>query len=254
MPDIQLYAFPTSPYAMKVACYLAYKQIDYRFVGVSPVTFRQVAFTGKKQVPVLQINDEWKLESSDIGMWLESEFPQKPLLSSSARERESILEIDSWISEKLIPGMFRAAVDWPSISAGLHNGWRLARAVNQTTPLPFWVRFLWPFFIRRARFIVAMVNHLDRTQPLSKMQEKNIETFIQHLNGGPYLGGLATPSLADLSAFPVIVFPHRFGLRGAENWASNQTIAKWIAAVQQHLPPNPFLVNQTLLVHDTPGT
>lgn len=248
--DIQLFAFSTSPYAMKVACYLAYKNIDFKFEGVSPVTFKEVSFTGRKQVPVLKINDEWRLESSEIGKWLEEKFPQRPMLGLSATERALILTIDQWVSNQLIPSMFRLVVDWPSISTGLSNGWKLAAAVNQVTPLPRWLRLMWPILLRRANFIQALMMNVDRSKTHKESQKAVISQFVEHLQSGPYLGGLKQPTLADFSAYPVIVFPYRFGLGGSENWLSEKKVSSWASLVQQHLPENPFLVPESLLVRE----
>lgn len=253
MSEIKLFAFPTSPYAMKVACYLAFRQLDYQFIGVSPINFQQIRFTGKRQVPVLQIGDEWKLESQHIMLWLEEVYPGSQLSGNSASERADILAIDDWISEQLIPAMFRIVVDWPSIPAGLGNGWKLARAVNKATPIPFWIQCLWPAFLRKARFIVAMMDTQDRSLPLQQYQQNKIDEFIRLLNGGRFLGGRSQPSLADVSAFSVIVFPYRFGLKGDANWMDNEEIMRWIRAVQAGMPPNPFLVGQAQLPRSLPG-
>lgn len=242
--SIQLYAFPTSPYAMKVGCYLAYLQLDYQFVGVSPLTFRNVRFTGKRQVPVLKIRDEWKLDSQEIGFWLEEIYPGRFLLGSSDTEREKILKLDEWVSKQLIPSMFRVIVDWPSTSIGFRNGWKLASAVHRATPMPYWVRLMWPIFIRKANFIVAMMHALDRKVPLQQSQKLLVEDFVELLEGGPYLGGMQHPTLVDLSAFPIIVFPYRFNLQGDANWVESRPVMNWISAVQQHLPDNPFLVER----------
>lgn len=37
MTDIQLFSYPTSPYAQKVACYLKYKNLDFKFIPVIPL-------------------------------------------------------------------------------------------------------------------------------------------------------------------------------------------------------------------------
>jgi len=95
---VKLYSFPTSPYGWKVGCYLAYKQLDYEFIGVSPITYKQIAFANKKQVPVLSIGEKWMFESSDIGIWLDETFPEKPLLGKSEAEKEVILSLDKWVS------------------------------------------------------------------------------------------------------------------------------------------------------------
>lgn len=247
---IRLFSFPTSPYAMKVGCYLAYKKLDYELVGVSPITFKQVAFTDRRQVPVLSIDDDWKLESSEIGVWLDEKFPDRAILPQAQSDRDIVFEIDQWISDQLIPTMFRAVIDWPSTSAGMKNGWKLSRAVNESTPMPFWVRKMWPILIRKAPFIVHMVNDLDRTVPLKDAQLKLVDEFITHLADGPYLGDMQQPTLADLSAYPIITFPYRFGLQGDVDWRANPSISSWIKGVEEHLPQNPFLVGSELLVGD----
>lgn len=247
---IRLFSFPTSPYAMKVGCYLAYKKLNYELVGVSPITFKQVAFTDRKQVPVLSINEDWKLESSEIGVWLDEKFPDRAILPESQADRERVFAIDQWISDQLIPTMFRAVVDWPSTGVGMKNGWKLARAVNESTPMPFWVQKMWPILIRKAPFIVSMVNEQDRSVSLKDAQQKLVDEFIEHLADGPFLGGLQRPTLADLSAYPIITFPYRFGLQGDADWRSHSAIARWIKDVEKHLPENPFLVGSQLLVGD----
>jgi len=238
---------------MKVGCYLAYQQLDYQLIGVSPITFKQVKFTGMRQVPVLKIGDEWKLDSEEIGFWLEDKFPGSQLFGASQADRTQIVELDKWVSHRLIPVMFRSVVDWPGFSAGFTNGWKLAGAVNRATPIPRWVQLMWPLFLRRAKFILALVDTLDRSESLQQTQKKTINNFVELLDEGPFLGGRDHPSIADLSAFPIIVFPYRFGLKGGGNWLDDPTVMEWISAVQKFLPDNPFLVDSGQLRHALPG-
>ncbi len=252
VPPIQLFSFPTSPYGLKVACYLAYMGLDYQFVGVSPITFQQVDFTNKRQVPVLKIGNEWKLDSHTIGLWIEEKFPDSQLLGASAKDREEIIAIDNWVNHQLIPALFRVLVDWPTTRAGLSNGWKLGKAVNRTAPIPRWVQWMWPVFLRKAKFIVALANSTDRNVSLQDSQKKLVSDFVERLAGGPFLGGKAHPTLADLSAFAAIVFPFRLDLKGDANWMDNQLVVTWINAVQQHLPDNPFLVDSQYLPNEAP--
>jgi len=59
-----------------------------------------------------------------------------------------------------------------------------------------------------------MVEALDRSKPLSESHEEIIDEFVGLLGKGPYLGENNSPSLADVSAYGVIVFAHRLGLKG----------------------------------------
>jgi len=112
MSHIQLFSYPTSPYGQKVGCYLKYKELEFKFVGVNPLTNDQIKFTRQRQVPVLQIGNEWRKESSELGLWLDEAYPDKPMLPGDESERERVLEIDKWVSDSLITGMFRGAYEW----------------------------------------------------------------------------------------------------------------------------------------------
>lgn len=248
---ISLYTYPTSPYGMKVACYLAYKNIPYRFVPVNPVTNRQIRFTGQRQVPVLEIDGEWRKESSELGIWLDELFPQPPLLGTDEIERQQILRIDHWISDAFIPAVFREAYEWESARRGIINGWRLARFVNDASSIPLPVRALWPFLVKRAGFIVRMMDMLDLDESIADMRQRLADEFLAHLAGGPYLGGLEQPSLADLSIYPIILFGERTGIQGFAR-KDDAAFQRWARAVQSNLPENPLLVPARLLKHRNP--
>ncbi len=250
--SIRLFAIPTSPFAMKVGCYLAFKKLDYELVGVNPVTFQAVRFTGARQVPILQIGEQWKLESSQIGHWIDELYPERALLGFTEEDRRQIIAQDNWVTDQLIPSLFRLSVDWPSLADGLANGWKLARAVNDATQIPAWIRLFWPILIKRANFIVAMVNEIDRSESVESMQQRLLNDFVARLEGGPFLAGMNQPTLADLSAFPIVVFAHRFGMKGSAPWFSDKNLLGWCHAVQSFLPANPFLVQDRRLIYELP--
>ena len=126
---IRLYSYPTSPYAQKVGCYLKYKKLDFELVGVNPITSAEIRFTGQKRVPVLKIGDEWRLESSELGLWLDELYPEIPIMPADKTARGEVLAIDQWVSESLIPTIFRRAIEWENPIYSIENGWKLARAV-----------------------------------------------------------------------------------------------------------------------------
>ena len=242
MSEIQLFSYPTSPYAQKVGCYLKFKQLDFKLVAVNPLTNDQIKFTRQRQVPVMQIGDEWRKESSELGLWLDETYPDKPMLPSDAAEREHILQIDKWISDSLIPSMFRAACEWQSSFNSITNGWKLSRAVSDATPLPRYVRLIWPFGVKRAPFIVNMVNQLDLTESMDDMLQRLQNEFVGHLEGGDFLGGRSQPSMADLSAFPTVANGYMMGMRAKIYLLDKPEIKAWAKRVLTHLPDNPLLV------------
>ncbi len=241
--DITLYGFPTSPYVLKVAGCLGFKQLDFQFVGVSPINYRQIAFTGTRQVPVLKVGDDWRSDSDDIALWLEELFPERPLLPEQPEMKSRVEELTTWVNRAVIPGMFRLSVDWPSAFTGLTNGWKLASAVNRSTDLPFWVRALWPVLVRKAGFVNRIVESLDGDEPLDAFQQRLLRDFTRRLGDGPFLGGMSEPSLADVSLYPLVLFGEHLGLRRDTPWLTSPEVRHWVDLMNTHFdqPPLPVI-------------
>ena len=247
MKNVTLYGYPTSPYVIKVGSFLNYKNIPFEFIPVNPVSPLQIKFTGQKQVPVLKVDQEWRKDSTHLGIWLDELFPEKSLLGDNESDRNAILLIDKWVSDNLIVAKFRAAVEWEKTWDSLRNGWLLARAVNNATKIPLFLRILWPFFVKKAKFIVNMVSQLDTKEPIAEMRLRLCDEFIQHLKSGPFLGGQQKVSLADLSAYMTIISSHLMGLHAESPFLNNTLVVEWCRRVQADLPNNPLLVPDILI-------
>jgi len=241
--DIKLYGYSTSPFVRKVAACLYYKQLPFEHVPVNPVDPSNViAITGKRQVPVLTIGDDWKMDSTPIAIWLDERFPERPLLPSDAQARARIMEIDDWMNDMFLPSYFRGALDGKKDLNSKFMGWRLAAIVSAHTPLPEHIRHRWPELLGYAPFIVKMVEGLDRDESLKDMQMRLGMEMLGHLGSGPFMGGSDVPSLADLSLFPQLVFPYMAGLSAAIPTDAAPPLKAWRQAVAKHLPRNPILV------------
>jgi glutathione S-transferase len=212
----------------------------------------QIQFTGQTQVPVLEINGEWRNDSTQLGVWLDELYPEPPLLGMNANDRQKILSIDQWVSDVMIRSQFCEAVNWTNSYHSIRNGWRLARIVNFGTPIPWMWQLLWPFGVKRAPFIANMVNQLDRSEPIGDMQKRILDELELHLAAGSYLSGRSEPSLADLSAYPAIMSGWLTGMQGEFSWRNRPTIMAWLKRVQSHLPDNPLPVDDRFLLHPLP--
>jgi len=246
MSKIKLYTYPTSPYGLKVHFYLKYKQLDYSYVPVNPITNRQIWFTKQRQVPVLKIDGEWRKESSELGIWLDELYPQQPLLGQNEEEKKRILKIDQWVSHSLIPSIFRQAYEWESKQQSLSNGRRLAKVIHQATPLPKFIRYVWPYLIKRVGFIVRMMHMVDLKEAIPDMIQRLDKEFLEHLGEGPFLGGLQMPSLADLSAYPIMMFAELLGLERTPA-PENPAIIEWKHALEKHFPDKDVSTLDSLL-------
>lgn len=244
MKNIKLYAYPTSPYANKVSCFLSFKGIDFEYIPVNPINTKEIQFTKQKVVPVLKIDDEWRTDSTPIGLWLDACFPEKSILPEDASERALILSIDEWVTQEVIPYQFHKVVHWPSISQGVRQGWLLSKTVNASKPLPLWARFLWPIIIKKAPFIVAMINPLDANKTQTELQARLLKAFKKHWGGGPFLGGYAKVSLADLSLYGVLSVDKRLSIPGPINqFYQDPVVLKWASSVEKTLPKKILLVD-----------
>ena len=95
---ITLYTYALSPYGMKVYWALIYKRLPFTIRYVSPVDQEEIAFTTQHVVPVLQVGDEWRLDSGPICCWLDELYPEIIISGESESERQAIMEADKWIS------------------------------------------------------------------------------------------------------------------------------------------------------------
>jgi glutathione S-transferase len=190
--NVKLYGYATSPYVRKTGCFLYYKGIDFTHVPVNPLKPEAtIGHTNGTQVPVLEVGGEWRRESSDHAHWLDELFPEKPLYPIA--HRETIDEIDRWISDTYLPSLFRAAIDGGFNTRFLRRAWRLAALVNADTPLPLPVRLIWPLGLRRAPFIQHMAQHMDLTESYEDMRVRLFTELVAHIGDGPFMGGLDQP-------------------------------------------------------------
>jgi len=248
MKSIKLYGYATSPYVRKTGCFLYYKGVDFTHVPVNPLkTKATIGHTNGTQVPVLEVDGEWRHESSEHARWLDELFPEKPLYPLVHREK--IDDIDRWISDTYLTSLFRMAIDGPINREFVGRAWRLAALVSADTPLPWPVRLIWPLGLRRASFIQHMAQHMDLTESYEDMRVRILSELVEHIGDGPYMGGLDQPTMLDFAVFPQLVFGYMFGLEETLSAATHPVIKDWLQRVSQHLPKNPTLAADKMQVN-----
>lgn len=248
MTDIKLYGYATSPYVRKTACFLYYKGINFTHVPVNPLKPNAtIGHTNGSQVPVLEVDGEWRRESSEHARWLDELFPEKPLYPLAHKEK--IDEVDRWINDTYLTSLFRMAIDGPFNGKFVARAWRLAALVSADTPLSLPVRLIWPLGLRRASFIQHMAEHMDLSESIEDMQARIFSELAGHIGDGPYMGGLDQPSMLDFAVFPQLVFGYMFGLQENLVAAMDPTIKGWLKRVSDHLPENPTLAADQMQVN-----
>ena len=247
MTNITLYGYANSPFVRKTTCFLYYKGLEFTHVPVDPIKPKQtIGFTNGRQVPVLQIGDDWKLESSEHAYWLDDIFPDKPLCPEL--DREKIAKIDDWISHTFLLSIFRPAIDGKLDLGFLRHGWRLAKLMNTNSPVPPHIRFLWPFVIRKVSFIQNMTTHMDLSEPPIDMAKRIRAELVDHIGKGPFLGEMETPTMLDLAIYPNLIWNPMFGLSRDLGIGEHPAIKAWLRRVAKHMPENPSLTPDKMIV------
>lgn len=238
---ITLYSYVTSPYAMKVHCYLLYKKLPFEIFYVSPTNPAKELPVGQ-QIPVLKIGGEVRNESSSLGIWLDNKFPDNAQLISKDKQLEKdILNLDQWVTDTLIPTVFYSV--YPQINTSslrcISNSLRLGYCVEKTTTngLPYGLRFLWPIFIRNTPFIRRLIAPIAKSGSVEQSRRDALLYLEDRLKNKSFLAGTETPSLVDLSAWPQIVIPHKLGLKGFDDFMSYPNILRWVERIEPFLEP-----------------
>lgn len=229
---IKLYTFALSPFGMKVYWALRAKGLDFELIYVKPFSAPEIKFTGQIEVPVLSIDDDWKLDSTPIIHWMDELFPDTPLIGQTEEEKLKITEMDDWVSHRLIPSVFRHTVNNRNLSASIPTGYRLARMMRDTSGLPLPLYWFWPIALRVAGFIRHEVSKVRNFATVEEMDRTMVSELEGYLTDGPFMGGFAAPTMADVSAYAQIRLNIALPLSGAIDYRSSDVIRQWMQRVE----------------------
>ncbi|MBF2064350.1 MAG: glutathione S-transferase family protein [Calothrix sp. C42_A2020_038] len=100
---LELYQFELSQYSEKVRLILDYKGLSYRKIEVTPGIGQVELFrlTGQRQVPVLKDGSRYIVDSTEIAKYLDSVYPERPLIPFDTRRRGLTLMMEEWADESI---------------------------------------------------------------------------------------------------------------------------------------------------------
>jgi glutathione S-transferase len=241
-----------SPYAAKVHSFLLFKQVPFEAYYINPLRVKQELPVGR-QIPVLTIDGESRADSTPIGIWLDEAIPGKRrLLPHDPAERERVLAIDQWISDRLIPSHFRA---FPGEGVDRFlNGWKLSHVMANTARggLPLPLRVAWPVFIKRVGFVRRVIAQADDGRSPRETKLARWDEFIDHLGAGAFLGGRDEPSFADVAAYPQFALYWWTGFRGSEDILARPRLLDWLRRMQQEVHGDPPVMPARLRKRELP--
>ena len=98
---LELYQFELSPYSEKVRLILDYKGLDYKKIEVTPGVGQVEVYrlSGQRQLPVLKDGYTVIADSTEIALYLDRKYPEKPLIPTDPVSRSQCLLLEEWADE-----------------------------------------------------------------------------------------------------------------------------------------------------------
>lgn len=95
---LELYQFELSHYCEKVRLVLDYKGLAYRKIEVTPGIGQLdlLKISGQRQVPVLKDGAQVIADSTAIALYLDRQYPDRPILPSDPQQRALCLLMEEW--------------------------------------------------------------------------------------------------------------------------------------------------------------
>jgi glutathione S-transferase len=100
---LELYQIELSHYSEKARLILDFKGLEYRKIEVTPGLGQVELFrlTGQGQVPVLKDGKTYIVDSTEIAKYLDSKYPERPLIPTDPQKRGLTLLIEEWADESI---------------------------------------------------------------------------------------------------------------------------------------------------------
>jgi len=212
--NVVLYQYQACPFCNKVRAFLDYHDIPYKVVEVNPLSKKEIKWSDYKKVPILTVDGEQLVDSSDIINILHRRIRPDDELTN-----EEEAKWRRWVDEHLVhmlsPNIYRTT------SEALESFDYIAQHGN----FSFTERFAVKYAGAAAMYMVSkkLKKKYNITDERASLYDA-ANTWVEALNGRDFLGG-SKPNLADLAVFGVLR-PIRY-LRAGKDMVENTQIGEW---------------------------
>lgn len=218
--DVVLYQYEACPFCNKVKAFLDYYNIPYKVVEVNPINKKEIKWSDYKKVPILKIDGEQMVDSSDIVDKLFQRIHPDNSVTESDEERQWRGWVDNHLVHVLSPNIYR------SVSEALESFDYITTHGN----FSFTERLVAKYAGATAMYFVS--KKLKKRHNITDERAAlygAAETWVDALKGRQYLGGLK-PNLADLAVFGVLR-PIRY-LKSGKDMVEHTRIGEWYSRME----------------------
>ncbi|TVU33966.1 hypothetical protein EJB05_15785 [Eragrostis curvula] len=212
--NVVLYQYQACPFCNKVRAFLDYHDIPYKVVEVNPLSKKEIKWSDYKKVPILTVDGEQLVDSSEIINILQRRISPDDELTND-EEAKWRRWVDEHLVHTLSPNIYRTT------SEALESFDYIAKHGN----FSFTERFAVKYAGAAAMYMVSkkLKKKYNITDERAALYDA-ANTWIEALNGRDFLGG-SKPNLADLAVFGVLR-PIRY-LRAGKDMVENTRIGEW---------------------------
>lgn len=212
--EVVLYQYEACPFCNKVRAFLDYYDIKYKVVEVNPLSKKEIKWSDYKKVPILVVDGEQLVDSSDIIDKLNHKINQDEV-STDEEENKWRKWVDDHLVHILSPNIYRTP------SEALESFDYITSKGN----FSFMEKISVKYAGAGAMYFVSkkLKKKHNITDPRASLYEA-AETWTKALGGKDFMGG-SKPNLADLACFGVLR-PLRH-LRSGKDMVENTGIGPW---------------------------
>lgn len=218
--DLVLYQYEACPFCNKVKAFLDYYDLPYKIIEVNPISKKELKWSEYKKVPVVVVDGEQMVNSSDIIDKLFEKVRSADSTSDADEESKWRKWVDDHLVHMLSPNIYR------NTSEALESFDYITSHGN----FSFTERITAKYAGAVAMYFVSkkLKKKYNITDERASLYEA-AETWVDALKGRDFLGG-SNPNLADLAVFGVLR-PIRY-LKSGKDMVENTRIGDWYSRME----------------------
>ncbi|KAL8059258.1 hypothetical protein ABFX02_03G073500 [Erythranthe guttata] len=226
--DVVLYQYEACPFCNKVKAFLDYYDIPYKVVEVNPLSKKEIKWSDYKKVPILMVDGEQMVDSSDIIDKLAKKIHPDGAVGSVVDNEEK--KWRSWVDNHLVHMLS------PNIYRNTSEALESFDYITSHGNFSFAERIAAKYAGAAAMYFVSkkLKKKYNITDERASLYEA-AETWVDALDGRDFLGG-TKPNLADLAVYGVLR-PIRY-LKSGRDMVEQTRIGDWYARMEAAAGPS----------------
>ncbi|TMW99389.1 hypothetical protein EJD97_002638 [Solanum chilense] len=221
--DLVLYQYEACPFCNKVKAFLDYYDLPYKIIEVNPISKKELKWSDYKKVPVVLVDGEQMVNSSDII----DKLYEKVRSGVSTFDADEESKWRKWVDDHLVHMLS------PNIYRNTSEALESFDYITSHGNFSFTERITAKYAGAAAMYFVSkkLKKKYNITDERAALYEA-AETWVDALKGRDFLGG-SKPNLADLAVYGVLR-PIRY-LKSGRDMVENTRIGDWYSRMESEV-------------------